>query len=225
MIWGTKRVGSGGGVRAEGAHRLGRGGRADRAQRPWPGEGNTAETTTIVPMITGFLDRHELADAPMVVAADAGMLSAANLKALDELGSRSSSARASPRPRGSGIPFPLARRRFHRRTDHRHRHTSARQHQRQQHRTSAPNQSGTPSSIPERGGRSGRTRPNEPAATRRHWPPKKPAPEPSSPARRRPSQPGSSRSAATTAPSTRPAWPAHNPWSGSRATSPTYPSR
>lgn len=49
-------------------------------------EGNTAETTTIVPIITGFLDRHGLTGTPMVVAADAGMLSAANLKALDELG-------------------------------------------------------------------------------------------------------------------------------------------
>jgi transposase len=49
-------------------------------------EGNTAETTTIVPIITSFLARHELADTPLVVAADAGMLSATNLKALDELG-------------------------------------------------------------------------------------------------------------------------------------------
>jgi transposase len=49
-------------------------------------EGNTAETTTIVPIVTSFLQRHALAGTPMVVAADAGMLSAANLKALDELG-------------------------------------------------------------------------------------------------------------------------------------------
>ena len=49
-------------------------------------EGNTAETTTIVPIITRFLDRHGLQDTPMVVAADAGMLSGTNLKALDELG-------------------------------------------------------------------------------------------------------------------------------------------
>ncbi len=48
-------------------------------------EGNTAETTTIVPIITSFLDRHGLQDTPMVVAADAGMLSQSNLKALDEL--------------------------------------------------------------------------------------------------------------------------------------------
>ena len=49
-------------------------------------EGNTAETTTIVPIITAFQQRHRLDGTPMVVAADAGMLSAANLKALDELG-------------------------------------------------------------------------------------------------------------------------------------------
>jgi transposase len=49
-------------------------------------EGNTAETTTIVPIATSFLARHDLGGAPIVVAADAGMLSVSNLKALDELG-------------------------------------------------------------------------------------------------------------------------------------------
>jgi hypothetical protein len=49
-------------------------------------EGNTAETTTLVPIITGFQSRHGLPDTPMVVAADAGMLSASNLTALDEAG-------------------------------------------------------------------------------------------------------------------------------------------
>lgn len=49
-------------------------------------EGNTAEATTIVPIITSFVQRHNLAGTPVAVAADAGMLSAANLKALDELG-------------------------------------------------------------------------------------------------------------------------------------------
>lgn len=48
-------------------------------------EGNTAETTTIVPVINRFIERHQLAGTPMVVAADAGMLSATNLKTLDEL--------------------------------------------------------------------------------------------------------------------------------------------
>lgn len=49
-------------------------------------EGNTAETTTIVPIIAAFTNRHDLGDTPMVVAADAGMLSASNLKDLDEAG-------------------------------------------------------------------------------------------------------------------------------------------
>jgi hypothetical protein len=49
-------------------------------------EGNTAETTTLVPIITAFAQRHDLTDTPMVVAADAGMLSASNLAALDEAG-------------------------------------------------------------------------------------------------------------------------------------------
>ena len=45
-------------------------------------EGNHAETRTIVPIIKQFQTRHNLAD--MVVVADAGMLSTANLTALDE---------------------------------------------------------------------------------------------------------------------------------------------
>jgi len=49
-------------------------------------EGNKAETTTIVPIIEAFQERHGLAD--MVVVADAGMLSASNLKELDEAGLR-----------------------------------------------------------------------------------------------------------------------------------------
>ena len=40
-------------------------------------EGNKAETTTILPIIQAFQQRHDLAD--MVVVADAGMLSATNL--------------------------------------------------------------------------------------------------------------------------------------------------
>ena len=49
-------------------------------------EGNKAETTTIVPIVKGFQARHNLSD--MVVVADAGMLSAGNLKGLDEAGLR-----------------------------------------------------------------------------------------------------------------------------------------
>jgi hypothetical protein len=59
-------------------------------------EGNKAETKTLVPVLTGFAKRHDIDD--VVVVADAGMLSAANLLALEEagfgfiLGSKPSSA-------------------------------------------------------------------------------------------------------------------------------------
>lgn len=49
-------------------------------------EGNTAETSTIVPVVKAFQDRHDLSDIPMVIAADAGMLSWTNLKDLDAAG-------------------------------------------------------------------------------------------------------------------------------------------
>lgn len=45
-------------------------------------EGNKAETATMIPIIEQFRARHGLAD--MVVVADAGMLSASNLRELDE---------------------------------------------------------------------------------------------------------------------------------------------
>jgi hypothetical protein len=45
-------------------------------------EGNKAETSTMVPIIKQFQARHNLTD--MVVVADAGMLSAGNLRELDE---------------------------------------------------------------------------------------------------------------------------------------------
>jgi transposase len=47
-------------------------------------EGNTAETTTLVPVLTAFQQRHGITD--MVVVADAGMLSASNLNALEDAG-------------------------------------------------------------------------------------------------------------------------------------------
>jgi hypothetical protein len=59
-------------------------------------EGNTAETTTLLPVLRGFAERHDVSD--MVVVADAGMLSAKNLNALEDaefsfiLGSRISKA-------------------------------------------------------------------------------------------------------------------------------------
>lgn len=49
-------------------------------------EGNHAETRTIIPIVQQFQQRHGIAD--MVVVADAGMLSASNLSALDEAGLR-----------------------------------------------------------------------------------------------------------------------------------------
>ena len=49
-------------------------------------EGNKAETQTLVPIVKQFQQRHGLSD--MVVVADAGMLSASNLKELDEAGLR-----------------------------------------------------------------------------------------------------------------------------------------
>lgn len=48
-------------------------------------EGNKAETSTIAPIVKQFQERHTLTDK---VVADAGMLSAGNLKELDEAGLR-----------------------------------------------------------------------------------------------------------------------------------------
>ena len=53
--------------------------------------GNKAETATIIPVVKAFQARHQLAD--MVVVADAGMLSATNLRELDQARCGSSSAR------------------------------------------------------------------------------------------------------------------------------------
>lgn len=47
-------------------------------------EGNKAETTTLIPVLSAFAERHSVAD--LVVVADAGMLSAANLNALEDAG-------------------------------------------------------------------------------------------------------------------------------------------
>ncbi|NLV81291.1 MAG: IS1634 family transposase [Rhodococcus sp.] len=49
-------------------------------------EGNHAETHTIVPIVRQFQKRHDIEGVEMVIAADAGMLSAANLKDLDAAG-------------------------------------------------------------------------------------------------------------------------------------------
>ena len=47
-------------------------------------EGNKAETATIIPIVEAFQAAHGIAD--LVIVADAGMLSASNLSALDEAG-------------------------------------------------------------------------------------------------------------------------------------------
>jgi hypothetical protein len=47
-------------------------------------EGNNAATKTLIPVLTGFEERHHVDDA--VVVADAGILSAANLVALEDAG-------------------------------------------------------------------------------------------------------------------------------------------
>ncbi|PJE62483.1 IS1634 family transposase [Candidatus Roizmanbacteria bacterium CG10_big_fil_rev_8_21_14_0_10_39_6] len=49
-------------------------------------EGNTAETKTIVPVITQFCQKHHLTTTQMTITADAGMLSANNLKELEAAG-------------------------------------------------------------------------------------------------------------------------------------------
>jgi Transposase DDE domain len=47
-------------------------------------EGNTAETTTMLPTITAFMAAHQLAD--VTVVADAGMISEANMRAVEAAG-------------------------------------------------------------------------------------------------------------------------------------------
>ena len=56
-------------------------------------EGNTAETTTMLPTIRAFMAAHQLPD---VTVADAGMISAANKQAIEAAELRSSSVRRSP---------------------------------------------------------------------------------------------------------------------------------
>src|SRR5665811_248540 len=49
-------------------------------------EGNKAETKTLIPVIEQFMTRHGITE--LVVVADAGMLSASNLNALEDAGCR-----------------------------------------------------------------------------------------------------------------------------------------
>ena len=87
-------------------------------------EGNKAETTTIVPIVEAFQAAYGIEE--LVVVADVGMLSAANLAALDEARLRFIVAGpAPPAPRRPGGPLPLGRGRLHRRAGHRHHHSQA----------------------------------------------------------------------------------------------------
>ena len=79
-------------------------------------EGNKAETKTLIPVLTRFRDRHQAHD--IVVVADAGMLTAANLLALEEngfrfiVGSRTGKSPANSKrtSSGTGTTWPTARR-------------------------------------------------------------------------------------------------------------------
>jgi hypothetical protein len=177
-------------------------------------EGNTAQTTTLVPINTSFANRHDLGDTPMVIAADAGMLSASNLSALDEaglgfiVGSRSVKA-----------PIDLA--------SHFHWNgdvftdgqiidtvTPATPTALSTMSRTALSRSGTPTIMGRRGGRSGPTRLNGHDATRKRSTHKRPAPARSSTDNAPQSPPGSSRTTPGTVFSTKPAWPGLNRWSG-----------
>lgn len=70
-------------------------------------EGNKAETLTIIPIVKQFAERHGIAD--MVVVADAGMLSSANLRDLDEAGLRFIVGSRSPRRRRTWSPTSAGR--------------------------------------------------------------------------------------------------------------------
>ena len=183
--------------------------------------GNTAETTTLVPIITAFAERHDLSSTPIVVAAESGILSAGNLTALDEaglgfiVGSRSVKA-----------PIDLESH-FHWNgdvfTDGQIIDTVTPRHARSKVTDTAHRAEPVwnPRPTPQRGGRSGPTRPNVPAATRKPSTPRRPGHGRSSTANAPSSPAASSRPTPGIASSTRPAWPARNPWSGRRATSPT----
>lgn len=182
--------------------------------------GNKAETLTILPVITAFQARHGLAD--MVVVADAGMLSATNLRELDE-----ASLRFIVGSRMTKAPVDLA--------SHFHWHGDAftdgqvidtitpktGAHAARTTAPCAPNRSGTLRCTPDRGGRSGPTPTSGRSATGGPSPRRRTGPAPSSTGRRRPGPHGSSRPPTARAPWTRQPWTELAAWSGSRATSPT----
>ena len=132
-------------------------------------EGNRAETTTIVPIVRVFADRHQLAE--MVVIADAGMLSGKNLAGLDAarlrfiVGSKVTKA-----------PLDLASHfRWHgdaftdgQAIDTITPHAAPRAgHASENDPPCVPSRSGTATDTPARGGQCGRTPPSAPPATGR----------------------------------------------------------
>ena len=128
----------------------------------------------------------------MVVAADAGMLSGSNLKALDELGlSFIVGSRATKAPGDLGSHFHWNGDVF---TDGQIIDTVTPRHGNTKVNDTELRAEPVwdPEPIPVRGGRSGPIRPNAPAATRKHWPRSKPAPGRSWPAKRKPSRHDSS---------------------------------
>jgi hypothetical protein len=172
--------------------------------------GNQAETTTIIPIITAFQARHGLAD--MAVVADAGMLSASNLRKLDE-----ASLRFIVGSRVTKAPIDLA--------SHFHWHGDAFTDGQvidtitprpgstaRTTRPCAPNRSGTPTPIPAPGGRSGPTPTNGPSATGAPSPRRRNGPAPSSTGRSRPGLPGSSRPVTGHSRWTRLRWTAPADW-------------
>ncbi len=179
-------------------------------------EGNTAETTTIVPIIKGFLARHNLQGTPMVVAADAGMLSQSNLTALDEVklsfivGSRVTKAPADLESHfhWNGDVF----------TDGQVIDTVTPRHGNT--RVNDTKMRAKPVWNPDSDTGAWRAIWSYSAkrARRRPWQLRRPGHGRSSPAKRKPRPHDSSRPAVTTARLTRPAWPAPNLWLASRAT-------
>jgi hypothetical protein len=184
-------------------------------------EGNKAETTTIIPIIKQFQTRHDLAD--MVVVADAGMLSASNLRELDEanlrfiVGSRESKA-----------PIDLASHfRWHGEafTDGQLIDTVTPRtgHQSENNALLRAEPVWHPGSIRARGGRCGPTPASEQCVTAKRSRRRRTGPARSSPGTRRRGRRGSSRPATAHAAWTRRHWHAPGGWSGSRARSPTSP--
>ena len=178
-------------------------------------EGSTAETTTIVPIIEAFQKSHDLGGVPMVIAADAGMLVLDEPESSDEAGfSFVVGSRMTKAPGDLASHF-----RWHGEsfddgqiidTVTRRRRCDGGQQRQSQSRTG----SGLLPRIRRRGGRSGSTKPPGPAATRRPSTPKRPVRKLLWPVTNKPRSPGSSPSAAITAPSMKPASHAPAGWWG-----------